>query len=256
MSNHNLLSGKRLKRVAAFVPAWLTVLLIAACGGSSTPTTASGVQNAAFISNTYSGNLQIVDTQNDTTAFTQQTTNSAGQVVPGAPVTVAVSTTVTFEVESPNKTTTLVYDPSSFTLWTVTNSTDATSGELSLAGPASMALFSPDSSTVYVPVPSAAVSGGHRFQSSPQAATYYGVSRPDTRFLLWLPGVTPRHWGSRRTAAQRSRRRSARPRPPGPGPFVPSSGMTTGIRPPPGGSPRSCLTGTAAASSRDGASSG
>jgi hypothetical protein len=75
---------------------------------------------------------------------------------------------------------------------------------------------------------SAAVSGGHRFQSSPQAATYYGVSRPDTRFLLWLPGVTPRHWGSRRAAAQRSRRRSARPRPPGPGPFVPSSGMTTG----------------------------
>lgn len=75
---------------------------------------------------------------------------------------------------------------------------------------------------------SAAVSGGHRFQSSPQAATYYGVSRPDTRFLLWLPGVTPRLWGSRRAAAQRSRRRSARPRPPGPGPFVPSSGMTTG----------------------------
>ena len=31
---------------------------------------------------------------------------------------------------------------------------------------------------------SAAVSGGRRFQSSPQAATYYGVSRPDTRFLL------------------------------------------------------------------------
>ena len=30
---------------------------------------------------------------------------------------------------------------------------------------------------------SAAVSGGRKFQSSPQAATYYGVSRPDTRFL-------------------------------------------------------------------------
>lgn len=159
MSNHNVLSGKRLKRVAVLVPALLTVLLIAACGGSGTPTTASGVQNAAFISNTYSGNLQIVDTQNDTTAYTQETTNSAGQVVAGAPVTVTVSTTVTFEVESPNKNTTLVYDPSGFALWIVTNSTDATSGELQLAGPASMAAFSPDSSTVYVPVPSAAVSG-------------------------------------------------------------------------------------------------
>jgi hypothetical protein len=71
MSNHNVLSGKRLKRVAVLVPALLTVLVIAACGGSGTPTTASGVQNAAFISNTYSGNLQIVDTQNDTTAYTQ-----------------------------------------------------------------------------------------------------------------------------------------------------------------------------------------
>ena len=159
MSNHNVLSGKRLKRVVVLVPALLTVLVIVACGGSGTPTTASGVQNAAFISNTYSGNLQIVDTQNDTTAYTQETTNSAGQVVAGAPVTVTVSTTVTFEVESPNKSTTLVYDPSAFTLWTVTNSTDATSGELPLAGPTSMAVFSPDSSTVYVPVPSAAVSG-------------------------------------------------------------------------------------------------
>src|SRR5580658_6358420 len=117
MSNHNVISGKRLKRVAALVPALLTLLLIAACGGSGTPTTASGVQNAAFISNTYSGNLQIVDTQNDTTAYTQETTNSAGQVVAGAPVTVTVSTSVTFELESPDKSTTLVYDPNGFTLW-------------------------------------------------------------------------------------------------------------------------------------------
>ena len=159
MSNHNVLSGKRLKRVVVLVPALLTVLVIVACGGSGTPTTASGVQNAAFISNTYSGNLQIVDTQNDTTAYTQETTNSAGQVVAGAPVTVTVSTSVTFEVESPDKSTTLVYDPNGFALWIVTNSTDATSGELPLAGPASMAVFSPDSSTVYAPVPSAAVSG-------------------------------------------------------------------------------------------------
>ncbi len=159
MSNHNVLSGKRLKRVAVLVPALFTVLGIAACGGSSLPTTAAGVQNAAFVSNTYSGQLQIVDTQNDTTAYTQETTNSAGQVVAGAPVTVTVSDSVTFEVESPNKSTTVVYDPDGYTLWTVTNSTDTTSGEMPLAGPASMALFSPDSSTVYAPVPSAPVSG-------------------------------------------------------------------------------------------------
>ncbi len=162
MPNHNVLTGNRLKPVAAFIPALLSALVIAACGGSGPPTTPMGVQNAAFISNTYTGNLQIVNTQNDTTAYTQQTTNSAGQVVPGAPVTITVSSsTVTFETVTPNKTTTLVYDPGSFALWIVTNSTDLTSGTLPLVGPTSMALFSPDSSTVYVPVPSAAVTGSH-----------------------------------------------------------------------------------------------
>ena len=79
-------------RLALLVPALFTVLTIAACGGSGAiPTRQRHVQNAAFISNTYSGNLQIVDTQNDTTAYTQQTTNSSGQVVPGAPVTITVS---------------------------------------------------------------------------------------------------------------------------------------------------------------------
>ena len=69
------------------------------------------------------------------------------------------STTVTFEVVSPNKDTTLVYDPDSYTLWPVTNSSDQRRVELPLVGPTSMALFSPDSSTAYVPIPSAAVSG-------------------------------------------------------------------------------------------------
>ncbi|MGA2904537.1 MAG: hypothetical protein ABSD98_11935 [Candidatus Korobacteraceae bacterium] len=161
MSNHNLLPGKRVKRIAAFVPLLTTVLLITACGGSGTAAAPSGLQNRAFISNTYSGNLQIVDTQNDTTAYTAETTNSAGQVVPGVPVTVTVSTTVTFEVLSPDRSTTLVYDPSSFTLWTVNNSMETTSLSLPLAGASSMAVFSPDSSTVYAPVPSAPVTGAH-----------------------------------------------------------------------------------------------
>jgi hypothetical protein len=160
MSNHNVLAGKRLKRIAALVPVLLTVLAIAACGGSGVPTTPTGVQNAAYISNNYTGNLQIVNTQNDTTAYTAQTTNSAGQVVPGSPVTITVAATgVTFEVLSPNKAMTLVYNPSSFTLWTVTNSTAMSSFPLPLAGPTSMAVFSPDSSTVYAPVPTAPVTG-------------------------------------------------------------------------------------------------
>ncbi len=146
-------------RLAALLSAFTVLLMIAACGGSGSSTTASGLKNRAFISNTYSGNLQIVDTQNDTTTYTAQTTNSAGQIVPGVPVTVSVSSTVTFEVESPNNAVTAVYDPSAIALWFVMNSTEATSGDVPLTSSAGMALFSPDSSAMYAPEPNLPVSG-------------------------------------------------------------------------------------------------
>ena len=159
MSNHNVLSGKRLKRVAVLVPALLTVLLIAGCGGSGTPTTASGVQNAAFISNTYSGNLQIVDTQNDTTPLTAQSTNSSGQVVPGVPVTITVAGSLTFEVLSPDRSTTLTYDPTNFSFYFLDNATEALTGNMGLSSYTGMALFSPDGTTVYAPLPTVLISG-------------------------------------------------------------------------------------------------
>jgi len=161
MANHNLLRDNRLKRIAGLVPVLGTVLIIAACGGgngtNSTP--ASGLKNRAFISNTYSGNLQIVDTQNDTTSFTAQSTNSAGQIIPGQPVNVPIASTVTFEVLSPDDSTTAVYDPGSLTIYFVANSSETVSSDVALANSTGMALFSPDSTKIYVPVPNALVSG-------------------------------------------------------------------------------------------------
>lgn len=160
MTNRNLLSGKRLRRIALFLSSLLAALGIAACGGSGAPTTpVANVKNAAFISNTFSGALQIVDTQSDTTALTAQTTNSAGQLIPGQPVTIPVSTAVSFEVLSPNKSQTLVYDPNNFTLYLVTNSSQSVTSTLPNTAAAVMALFSPDSSKVYVPEASAPVTG-------------------------------------------------------------------------------------------------
>jgi hypothetical protein len=160
MQNHTVFSGGRKKRIAALIPALSVIVTLAACGTSNpnAPTT-SGAKNRAFISNAFSGSLQIVDTQNDTTPLTAQTTNSQGQLIPGQPVTIAVSTDVTFEVESPDATVTSVFDPTVNALWFVTNSSETVAGDVALGSAAGMAVFSPDSGTVYVPEPNLTVSG-------------------------------------------------------------------------------------------------
>lgn len=117
------------------------------------------VQHRAFVSNTYSGNLQVMDTQNDTTALTPETTNSAGQLVPGVPVTVTVGGSLTFELESPDLSTTLAYDQTGNTIYFVDNATEMTTGNVTLPDFTGMALFSPDSTTVYAPVRNVPVTG-------------------------------------------------------------------------------------------------
>ncbi len=100
-----------------------------------------------------------MDTQNDTTPYTAETTNSAGQVVPGVPVAITVGGSVTFEAVSPNLTTTVVYDQSSDQLDFVDNATEVLSGSVTLPNYTDMALFSPDSSTVYAPVRNVPITG-------------------------------------------------------------------------------------------------
>jgi hypothetical protein len=152
-----------LKRVALLLIflIFIAVLFITSCGGgsNSNPPPPSMAQHRAFVSNTYSGNMQVMDTQNDTTPFTAETTNSAGQLVPGVPVTVSVGGSLTFEVESPSRATTLAYDQDGNTVYFVDNATETTSGSVALPDFAGMALFSPDSSTVYAPVRNVPVTG-------------------------------------------------------------------------------------------------
>ncbi len=191
-----MLSGKRLRRIARFVLVLIAILALAACGG--TPATpVSGLQHRAFISNTYSGALQIVDTQDDMTSYTGETVNSAGQLVQGQAVSISVATTVTWEVLSPDSTTTAVYDPSSNVVYLVDNASESVTGTLPLAAAASMAVFSPDSSTLYVPVPNATVSGSRpglvqvwtlsdqtNTANFPVAAARYCAVSPNGQYLL------------------------------------------------------------------------
>ena len=92
------------------------------------------MSHRSFISNTYTGNLQIMDTQNDTTPYTAETTNSAGQVVPGVPVTITAGLSATFMAVSADLSKTMVYDPLPMSLIFIDNSTETVSTASLLAG--------------------------------------------------------------------------------------------------------------------------
>lgn len=153
--------GTCLKRVAVLVLSLILVLVLVYCGGSSSNANVPGssLNHRAFISNTYSGGLQIMDTQNDTTAYTAETTNSAGQVIPGIPVAIPVANSLTWETLSSDRSKTMVFDQLSNTVHFLNNTTEAIIAGVALAGPATMGLFSADGNSAYVPVRTVAISG-------------------------------------------------------------------------------------------------
>jgi len=160
-----------LKRAVLLLVSSAALLVLVSCGGSGNSVTGpngnatlnapSKLQNRAFITNQYSGNIQIVDSQNDTTAYYTVTNNNTGNTTPGgspaAAVNIVVGSSLTWEVLSPDDLETLVYDPLSNTLTFITNASESMNGSVNLAGWASMAVYSPDSKNVYVPVPAAPI---------------------------------------------------------------------------------------------------
>ncbi|HYV75120.1 MAG TPA: hypothetical protein VFB24_12750 [Candidatus Binatia bacterium] len=160
-----------MKRAVLLLVSSSALLVLVSCGGSGNSVTGpngnatlnapSKLQNRAFITNQYSGNIQIVDSQNDTTAYYTVTNNNTGNTTPGgspaAAVNIVVGSSLTWEVLSPDDLETLVYDPLSNTLTFITNASESMNGSVNLAGWASMAVYSPDSKNVYVPVPAAPI---------------------------------------------------------------------------------------------------
>jgi hypothetical protein len=204
MPNLRVSPGALFLRLVVALSVLAMSLTLAHCGGSGVPSAmTSKLKNRAFISNTFTGNLQIVDTQNDTTALTAQTVNSSGQEIPGQPVVIPVSgNTLSFEVESPDNAVTTIYDPLPNSLFFVTNSTESTAGSVVLTSGTGMVLFSPDSSKVYVPEPNLTVNGAPRVggvevlsrSSASITATYavpsarYTALSPSGQYLLVFAG--------------------------------------------------------------------
>jgi hypothetical protein len=149
----------------------------------------------------YSGALQIMDTQNDTTPYTQQTTSSTGQVIPGSPVAIQVGFSASWEAVTSDRTKTMVFDPSTNIVYFVTNSSESVLASVPIAGPASMGLFSPDGNTVYVPVRTVPITGSRAggvqvlsVTNSNISTTYavpsasYVALSPSGQFLLVFAG--------------------------------------------------------------------
>jgi hypothetical protein len=160
------LRGRVLNRVLALLAAAICLLAMIACGGSNNSSTSvttpngntvnnpsGNLKNRAYISNQYSGNLQIVDSANDTTAFynsSNTNTSTTNQIV-DLSVNIAVGVSATFLARSPDGTMTAVYDPTGLGIGLVDNSTQTTTSTVSLPDWAAMEVFSPDSTTLYVP---------------------------------------------------------------------------------------------------------
>jgi hypothetical protein len=160
-----------LKRAVLLLGTLVPLLFITSCGSSGSSVTGpngnatvnkpSQLNNRAFITNQFSGAVQIVDSQTDMTSFFTVTNNNTGVTGPGVTgtaVSIPVGNSLTFAVLSPDGLETLVFDPTTNTLTFITNSTELTNGSVNLSNYANMALYSPDSSTIYVPVPNATIS--------------------------------------------------------------------------------------------------
>ena len=159
-----------MKRAVLSLGTCVSLFFIVSCGsnnnsvtgpnGNATVNAPSQLKNRAFITNQYSGNIQIVDSQTDQTAFYTVTNNNTGITGPGVTgtaVNITVGGSLTFELLSPDNLETLAYDPTTFTLTFITNASETTNGAVNLANWADMAIYSPDSTKVYAPVPNAPI---------------------------------------------------------------------------------------------------
>ncbi len=189
-----------MKRAVLLLFCSAALLLIASCGSSGTSATGpngnatvnkpSQLNNRAFITNLYSGNVQVVDSKTDMTAYYTATNNNTGNsTVGGSPasaVSIVLGGSASWAVLSPDDTQTLIYNPSGKSVTFILNATEVQNGSVNLADWSDMAVFSPDSSTVYVPVPN--VNTGN---SRPGGVQVIAITNATTAVSAAITGTLP-----------------------------------------------------------------
>lgn len=181
------------------------LLGIASCGSGGTSVTGpngnatinkpSKLSNRAFITNQYSGNIQVVDSQKDQTSYYTVNNNNTGvSTVGGSPATavaIVVGGSLSWTLLSPDDLETLVYNPITHTVTFITNSSETSNGTIGLADWADMGVYSPDSKLIFIPVPNVntgnARPGGVQFISTANGNITGTLPVPGARYVAISP---------------------------------------------------------------------
>lgn len=164
--------------------------------GNATVNAPSTLKNRAFITNQFSGNIQVVNSQTDQTAYYSITNNNTGNSTTGGSPASAVAIltgagSLSWALLSPDDLETLVYNPIGHTLTFITNSSEAVNGNVPLANWSDMGLYSPDSKFVYIPVPNvitpASQPGGVQVLDTAAGQITGTVPVPGARYIALSP---------------------------------------------------------------------
>ena len=136
--------------------------LLLSCGGYSNPSsggsTTSGIKKRAFVSNNFQNQIDIVNAANDTINTTLATT-STGTTQTTLTNTINTGTGPAQMVLTADKRLTLVFDQPSNTIAVIVNATEANAGQIPLPDFTESFVVASDSTTVYVAVPNAPLTG-------------------------------------------------------------------------------------------------
>ncbi len=116
------------------------ILFLTGCGGgssssSSSATPTSGIKQRAFVTNTYSGNIEIINAANDKENMTASIDANGNTVLSPANI-IGAGLQPTIMALSPDKTKTLVFDRGSNYVSVVANATETNAGQILLTAAA------------------------------------------------------------------------------------------------------------------------
>jgi len=158
----SLMATERLKRaiILAFCAGALAIL--PSCGGgnsnSSSAPQVSKIKKRAFVTNNFANQIEILNAANDT-VNTTFVTSTNGTTTQSPTNLISAGTNPAQMVVTSDKKLTLVFDQGSNVIAIINNATESNTAQIPLPAFTESFVAAPDSTTVYVAVPNAPISG-------------------------------------------------------------------------------------------------